>query len=184
MTQKKLPFTPTYKKTNFDRFNTNDRVMLLSIVYYNIFKKFIDNNTKLNDDTKLDTLNIVPISVGLFANQDLFNYKKSIDETMKSILKALEMINKTNGMLEELNDIEINICLWNDIKKVGTILDCDHDKQSLCYMYTQKRDEISSQIRGGHFNSQSIKRKYNKIIKKRTLRKKNKTHKKLKLYKL
>jgi hypothetical protein len=59
---KKLPFLPEYTKTNFDRNKPKDRVTLLSIVYYNIFKQFIDN-IQINDDPKLNTLNIVPISV-------------------------------------------------------------------------------------------------------------------------
>ena len=182
---KKLPFLPEYTKTNFDRDKPKDRVTLLSIVYYNIFKQFIDN-IQINDDPELNTLNtlnIVPISVGIFANKSLFNFEKSIDETMKSILKALEMMHQTPGMLQELNGIEINICLWDDINTKGKLFDINN-QNSLCYMYKEKRDEISSQIRGGHFNSHSIKQKYNKIIKKRTLRKKNKTHKKVKLYKI
>ena len=51
-------------------------------------------------------------------------------------------------------------------------------------MYNEAKEKILSTSRGGHFNSHSIKQKYNKIIKKRTLRKKNKTHKKVKLYKI
>ena len=171
-------------KSDFKKLFKPDVIALLSIVYYNIFKKFIDNKTNYG----LKALNIVPISVGIFAgsvfneNTEIETKQTKADATMNSILKALEMMEK-NKILQELDGIQINICLWNDIEKVGKILNCKRE-QSLCYMYNEAKKKILSTPRGGHFNSQSIKRKYNKIIKKRTLRKKNKTHKKVKLYKI
>ena len=177
-----------YRIKNFDKDKKDDVVLLLSRVYYNIFKKFIDNNDIIDNKgktlTTLTTLNIVPISVGIFASTILNTPYKASKLTMASIFKALEILNKENeGILQELDDIEINICLWNDIEKVGKILNCKRE-QSLCYMYNEAKEKILSTSRGGHFNSHSIKQKYNKIIKKRTLRKKNKTHKKVKLYKI
>ena len=162
-TNKEFAEIKTYTKID----NTT-AIGVLSLLYKNIFITFIKNKNKYN----LNTLNIVPISVGQFAHNILNVLRNASIITMVSIFNALNMLNQTN--INILDGTKINLCFWNDTTDIKISVGTDHP---LCDTYKRQRDDLlnypvdgivnSLVKKGGYLKSSSIKKK----IKKRTFRK-------------
>jgi hypothetical protein len=143
---KNKDFNEIKQSANIDK---QTAISILSLLYKNIFIEFIKNKNTYN----LDTLNIVPISVGQFAGKMLDDINKASEITMKSIFNSLNMLNETD--ITTLNGTTINICLWKDIPISPNV-----NPHPLSSVYKTKRDQIlNGQLKGGYFKYYSLKNK-------------------------
>jgi hypothetical protein len=162
-------FKDIKKSAKIDNFTA---ISILSLLYKNIFITYIKNKNTYN----LNTLNIVPISVGQFAHNILKGPHNASIITMVSIFNALNMLNQTN--INILEGTKINLCFWNDttIRKIGVGTDhplCDTYKRQREHLLNYPVDGLVDSLikRGGYLKYRSVKNKYSNAFKKRTFRK-------------